>query len=241
MSTSGSRGTGLLETDDRDTRTRVRALVVSQGPIDAARLAAELELTPAGVRRHLQALVTAGEIAERVVAVTGPRGRGRPPREYVATTVGQEHLPDTSGQLAVEALGYLADVLGREQLTLFADRRLAELEATYRPVVEAAGEDVQARASALAAAMTADGFAASTRRSPGALPVLQLCQGHCPVQQVAVHFPELCEAETRLIARLLGVHVQRLATIASGGHACTTSVPLLGPVTIPTPTQEGLA
>ncbi|ROR93767.1 putative ArsR family transcriptional regulator [Salana multivorans] len=217
----------LVPAPDADsTRTRVRALVVSQGPIDAARLAAELDLTPAGVRRHLQALVAAGEIAERLVPVTGPRGRGRPPREYVATTGAQEHLPDASGELAVEALDFIAAALGEPGVATFADGRLAELEARYLTVVEAAGDDIPARARALADALTADGYAASTRRPAGELPVLQLCQGHCPVQQAAERYPELCEAETRVISRLLGVHVQRLATIAAGGHACTTSVPL---------------
>ena len=57
---------------------------------------------------------------------------------------------------------------------------------------------------------------------------LQLCQGHCPVQHVAAEFPELCEAETDAFSRLLGVHVQRLATLAQGDHVCTTFVPTPG-------------
>ncbi len=43
---------------------------------------------------------------------------------------------------------------------------------------------------------------------------------------VATEFPELCEAETRAFAELLGTHVQRLATIARGDATCTTHVPL---------------
>jgi hypothetical protein len=53
----------------------------------------------------------------------------------------------------------------------------------------------------------------------------QLCQGHCPVQRVAAQFPQLCEAEAEAFSRLLGVHVQRLATLAHGEHVCTTHVP----------------
>ena len=58
---------------------------------------------------------------------------------------------------------------------------------------------------------------------------MQLCQHHCPVAHVAAEFPELCEAETRAFAELLGTHVQRLATIARGDAACTTHVPLEAP------------
>jgi predicted ArsR family transcriptional regulator len=54
----------------------------------------------------------------------------------------------------------------------------------------------------------------------------QLCQGHCPVQHVASQFPQLCEAETQAFSQLLGVHVQRLATLAHGEHVCTTNIPL---------------
>ncbi len=42
---------------------------------------------------------------------------------------------------------------------------------------------------------------------------------------VAAEFPQLCEAETRAFERLLGTHVQRLATIARGDAVCTTYIP----------------
>jgi predicted ArsR family transcriptional regulator len=48
---------------------------------------------------------------------------------------------------------------------------------------------------------------------------------------VAHEFPQLCEAETAAISRVLGRHVQRLATIAHGDGVCTTC--------IPTPRQSG--
>jgi hypothetical protein len=45
---------------------------------------------------------------------------------------------------------------------------------------------------------------------------------------VAAEFPQLCEVETAVIGRLVGTHVQRLATIAHGDGVCTTHIP--GPV-----------
>ena len=66
------------------------------------------------------------------------------------------------------------------------------------------------------------GFAASVSESPMGE---QLCQQHCPVAHVAHEFPQLCEAETEAISRVLGRHVQRLATIAHGDGVCTTSIP----------------
>jgi predicted ArsR family transcriptional regulator len=42
---------------------------------------------------------------------------------------------------------------------------------------------------------------------------------------VAREFPQFCDAETEAFSRLLGVHVQRLATLAHGDHVCTTFIP----------------
>lgn len=226
-----------LDGDETGTRDRIRSIVITDGPIDAGTLATRLSLTPAGVRRHLVALVSAGEIAERPAPSGVQRGRGRPAREYIATTAAQGHFADASHEVATEALEFIARALGRDGVAQFADDRFADLEATYRPIVDAAGPDVAARTQALAQALSEDGYAASTRKPPGALPVIQLCQGHCPLHSVAREFPELCDAETRLIARLLGVHVQRLATIAGGGHACTTAIPTTAQTTS-TPTTN---
>ena len=78
------------------------------------------------------------------------------------------------------------------------------------------------RAQALAVALTAEGYAATASAISGGG---QLCQHHCPVAHVAAEFPQLCEAETAVIGRLVGTHVQRLATIAHGDGICTTHIP----------------
>ena len=78
------------------------------------------------------------------------------------------------------------------------------------------------RAQALAVALTAEGYAATASAISGGG---QLCQHHCPVAHVAAEFPQLCEAETAVIGRLVGSHVQRLATIAHGDGICTTHLP----------------
>jgi predicted ArsR family transcriptional regulator len=66
------------------------------------------------------------------------------------------------------------------------------------------------------------GFAATASALSGGG---QLCHHHCPVAHVAAEFPQLCEAETAVIGRLVGTHVQRLATIAHGDGVCTTHIP----------------
>jgi len=216
--------------EDR-TRDRVCREVLELGPISAADLAVRVGLTPAAVRRHLDVLVEQGLVAVRDPRPAAGRGRGRPARLFVLTDAGHAAMATGYDDLAAQALRYLAEVAGPDAVRRFATGRLADLEARYRPVVDAAGPDPQRRAEVLATALSDDGFAASTRTlgAAGAAGT-QLCQGHCPVQHVARQFPQLCEAETDVFSRLLGVHVQRLATLAHGEHVCTTHIPA-GPTT----------
>jgi len=212
-----------VDPTEASTREQILRLVVADGPITAAELAERLELTSAGVRRHVGALEAADQIAVHRVP-GGHRGRGRPARHYVATESGHRALSNAYSALSVDALRYLVDVVGADAVDGFADVRGQRLEERYSKAIGAAGGDPSARIQALADAMTADGYAATARPVPGGHAV-QLCQGHCPVQQTATQFPQLCEAETRAFSRLLGVHVQRLSTLAAGGHVCTTNIP----------------
>ena len=212
--------------DVEDTRARVLELVATTGPTTAAALADRLGLTRAGVQRHLAELLVEDCIVEHEAPrPSGPARRGRPAKHYVVTGRGQAALPTGYAQIAAEAITYLADVVGPDGVERFAELRATQLEERYGPALRAAGDDPAARAEALATQLARDGYAASARPVEG-MATLQLCQGNCPVQDVAAEFPQLCEAETAAFSRLLGVHVQRLATIAGGGHVCTTNIPL---------------
>ncbi len=212
--------------NDAGTRERILHLIIEKGPITSAELAHVLVLTAAAVRRHLSQLELDGQITEYVGAVSRPARRGRPSRRYVATDEGQAAFGDSYGDVATQALGFLYRQMGDDGIKEFAAERISELEERYRPAVEMAGDDLEARAIALANVLTQDGYAASIRRGPRGL-TLQLCQGHCPIHDVATAYPRLCEAETQAFHRLLGVHVQRLATLAGGDHVCTLTIPLI--------------
>jgi predicted ArsR family transcriptional regulator len=207
---------------DGGTKAAVARLLLERGPVTAAEVAAELRLSAAAVRRHLDSLLADGEATTREAPRRGRRGRGRPARLYLLTEAGRVRFWHGYDDLAVAALRYLAETGGPDAVRMFAQRRAVELVAPHQAAVKSAGT-VAARADALAEALTAQGYAAAARQAGNGE---QLCQHHCPVAHVAARFPELCEAETRVFAELLGTHVQRLATIARGDAACTTHVPL---------------
>ncbi|MCW2830822.1 MAG: transcriptional regulator [Aeromicrobium sp.] len=206
--------------DDAPTRERVATTILELGPSTAASLAVRLGLTPAAVRRHLDQLLADGVLETRDQRVTGQRGRGRPAKVFVITDAGRDHFAHSYDELAADALRYLADTGGDDAVMAFARHRLTGLEEQYRPVVQAAAP--ADRPAVLAEALSRDGFAASVGSTPAGA---QMCQHHCPVAHVAVEFPQMCEAETEMFARLLGTHVQRLATIAHGDGVCTTHLP----------------
>ena len=215
-----------MESSDARTRQQVRDLVVEKGPVTASTIARVLGLTTAAVRRHLTILLSDNEIAEHDPGQAGRRGRGRPARHYVATARAHEKLAESYSDLASKALGYLGQVGGGEAIDSFAAARSREIERRYAATVREA-------AQALADALTADGYAETVRDIGRGGYAVQLCQGHCPIRQVAGDFPQLCEAETAAFSRLLNVHVQRLATLAGGEHVCTTNIPVSAPVISP--------
>nr|WP_245788322.1 helix-turn-helix domain-containing protein [Amycolatopsis marina] len=219
------------------TRHEVARLLLERGPLSAVAVADELGISPTAVRRHLDALLADGEAEPRSAPRRGPRGRGRPARQFLLTESGRARFGHAYDDLAVAAIRFLAEHGGEDAVRAFAERRVAALVEPHREEITRAS-DPAARAEALAAALTREGYAASARQigvvdknsptssaSGAGLAGAQLCQHHCPVAHVAAEFPQLCEAETEAFAELLGTHVQRLATIARGDAACTTHVP----------------
>ena len=201
------------------TRERVRSLLLALGPSTAAKLSQELGLSAAAVRKHLDALLADGTVTTREQHVRGLRGRGRPARLYALTDAGHAVGPAAYDDLATSALRFLAEHGGTEAVERFAQTRVAELEGRYADRLREADD----KPAALAEALSADGYAATTSEHGVGV---QLCQHHCPVRHVAAEFPQLCDAETAALGRLLDVHVQRLATIAHGDGVCTTFIPV---------------
>jgi predicted ArsR family transcriptional regulator len=226
---------------EQHTRAQVCREILERGPVTAAQLARILDLTPAAVRRHLDTLLTDGYVVVWERSHQAQRGRGRPARSFICADKGHTALSTAYDDLAVSALRFLTRLGGQEALRQFADERAAEFEAHYRPMVEAVGVSPTRRARELARALSRDGYAATARpvHSGGLSIGVQLCQGHCPFHQVAREYPQLCESETVALSRLLGVHVQRLATLAHGAHVCTTHVPVTGTYPVSGPPPSG--
>ncbi|MDT7794515.1 MAG: hypothetical protein QOD59_3951 [Mycobacterium sp.] len=210
---------------ERHTRGAIVKLLLEDGPITAGEIGERLGISAAGVRRHLDALMDAGDAQSSAAAAWQHSGRGRPAKRYRLTAAGRAKLGHTYDDLAVAAMRQLREIGGDDAVRTFARRRIDNILAG----VTNGPDGVESTADRVAAALTKAGYATTvTSVTPVAGPIhgIQLCQHHCPVSHVAEEFPELCETEREAFAEILGTHVQRLATIVNGDCACTTHVPL---------------
>ena len=212
----------VTSSTDRHTRGAIVRLLLESGPITAGEIGDRLGISAAGVRRHLDALLEAGDAQSSAAAVWQHNGRGRPAKRYRLTAEGRAKLEHTYDDLAVAAMRQLREIGGDDAVRTFARRRID----TILSGVSEGPSDVEAKADRVATALTKAGYATTVTPVDGPIHGIQLCQHHCPVSHVAEEFPELCETEREAFAEILGTHVQRLATIVNGDCACTTHVPL---------------
>jgi predicted ArsR family transcriptional regulator len=212
------RHNSVVKIDELSTRDAVARSVLENGPSTAVVLGERLGLTPAGIRRHLDLLIADGILEAREPHTALLRGRGRPSKVFVMTDSGREQFEHSYDDLAVAALKFMSAQSGEHLVQAFAQSRADDIE---RKATVALSKKSN-KSEALATFLTEQGYAASIEvRANGE----QLCQHHCPIAHVAAEFPQLCEAETAALSRLLGSHVQRLATIAHGDGVCTTFIP----------------
>jgi predicted ArsR family transcriptional regulator len=218
---------GDSQSDDLPTRDAIARIILEHGPATASTLSHALALTPAGIRRHLDLLVADGILEARDPRDSSIRGRGRPSKVFLMTDVGRTKFEHTYDDLAVSALKFMATHSGDHLVAAFAESRAQEIEAKateYFSQHVNKGSGKEDTVAALADFLTEQGYAASVEeRGSGE----EICQHHCPIAHVAAAYPQLCEAETQAFSRLLGTHVQRLATIAHGDGVCTTYIPQL--------------
>ena len=134
------------------------------------------------------------------------------------TDTGRQKFEHSYDDLAVAALKFISAQSGEHLVKAFAQSRADDIERKASSVITKRSH----KSEALATFLTEQGYAASIETRPLGE---QLCQHHCPIAHVAAEFPQLCEAETEAFSRILGTHVQRLATIAHGDGVCTTYIP----------------
>jgi predicted ArsR family transcriptional regulator len=137
------------------------------------------------------------------------------------SAAGRARFGEHQESLGLSAVKYLNSKAGPGAVTEFASSIAKDFVSRHKEISKL--ETIEERAVALIDALNQDGFAAT--ETPGLYGSTQICQHNCPMGDVAIEFPSLCEEEAKAFSELTGVHVTRLATIAKGHAVCTTLVP----------------
>jgi predicted ArsR family transcriptional regulator len=204
------------------TRDVVARSILESGPTTAVALAEKLDITPAGIRRHLDSLIAEGVLTCREpYQSSASRSRGRPSKVFLMTDEGREKFEHSYDDLAVAALKFMASKNGEHLVNEFATSRADDLIRKGEHI-KSSNKSILEKTKALSKLLTKEGYSASTDKLGNGE---EICQHHCPIAHVASEFPQLCEAETKAFSEILGTHVQRLATIAHGDGVCTTFIP----------------
>jgi len=187
--------------------------------VTAGQLAADLGLTPAAVRLHLDRLAEVGLVAPTAAERGG--GRGRPAQRWHLTEPARSLFPDRHAELTVELLGLLREELGEEGLDRLVAKRSARQGEAYAADL-ARLRTVAARAKRLAELRTVEGYEAEVVTAPDGDGLL-LVEHHCPVCDAASACQGLCRGELAAFRTALGddVDIEREQHLLAGDARCT--------------------
>lgn len=185
----------------------------------AAELAADLGLTPAAVRLHLDRLGALGLVDSEVEEA---QGRGRPAHRWRLTERARALYPDRHADLAVELLQLLREELGEGAVDTIVAARTRRQGDEYAAELDRLDGDVVARARRLAELRTVEGYEAEVVDAPDGDGVL-LVEHHCPVCDAASTCQGLCRGELQAFRTALGpaAEVEREQHLLSGDDRCT--------------------
>jgi DeoR family transcriptional regulator, suf operon transcriptional repressor len=196
----------------RGLKRRLLTTLKKAQPLTAKELAAEFKTTPNAVRRHLKALESAALIQYRPVV----RGVGGPTFAYSLTEAGEGLFPRAYSSALTDALEVVREEQGIEGVVRVFRRQWSALAEEARPRM--AGRSLEERTAVLAELRTVQGYMAESEQQAGGEAVIR--EHNCAIRDVAVRFPEVCAAEERFFAELLGADVEREAHILEGCNAC---------------------
>jgi predicted ArsR family transcriptional regulator len=239
------------------TRRRIYLFVRARTDTDAdegvtvAAVAAEVGIHPNVARHHLDKLAAGGYVEVARSQPDSQRKAGRPSKRYVAVPT------DTTGDVPVHTEDLVLALLGQALARMpraEAEAMAEEVGATYGRTLAAgltgeagaaggpdprvAGQrSLRSAMQAVAAALTAHGFAARTSEPPlssGRRDVdgLRIISEHCPFGNVAIEHPVLCAVDRGMVRGMLGVlypsadtlDVVTAASKAHGDSLCATAV-----------------
>ena len=179
--------------------------------LTAKELAERLGVSLNAARHHLKELEAGGLVAyERE-----NRGVGAPAFAYGLTVAGESLFPRRYEETLTTLLEQMVQRDGREAAVALLESHFAEL--SRRLNAELADCTPAQRLHALGRVLSDEGYMAEVRTGPGEG---TLTEHNCAIPAVAERFPEICAAEARFLADVVGARVERRGHMLSGCSSC---------------------
>lgn len=196
----------------RGTRGELLVALKKAQPLTAKELAERFGVTTNALRRHLKELELEGVVRySREI-----RGVGGPVFAYSLTPAGEALFPKAYEAALTEVLDLVKEQHGDDGVVQLFRRRWEQIAATSKPELSQLPLDQRARR--LAELLTSLGYMAEVGGGAGMLPTIT--EHNCAIRLIAERFPQVCAAEERFIAEILGADVTRQTHIATGANCC---------------------
>ena len=209
----------LIESDLPTGHKGQRATVLIQlkraQPLTARQLAVRLGVSLNAARHHLKELEVEGLVSyQREI-----RGVGAPVFAYRLTASGEELFPRRYCDALTALLGAVVEREGRDAAVALLESHFQVLAGRIR--TQLTGVPAAERLRVVAKALSDEGYMAEAVAGEGGA---VLTEHNCAIPAIAERFPEICAAEARFLADVLGAEVERTGHILKGCPACEYKV-----------------
>ena len=204
--------TDLMDKANHSTRNAIIALVKQKGETSMKLIATSLGISKMAVSKHLSNLERDRLVQKRVMR----SGVGRPEYRYSLTPNAHYLFPTSYPYIALSALSFIEEKIGKDGISEFFERRKGELKDRYSSRLN--GLPFEDKVAELARIREEEGFLAESDRLSDGTEVL--AEHNCPLMQVATRYHSACTAELELFRSLLGEKVERTHWMVDGQHMC---------------------
>jgi predicted ArsR family transcriptional regulator len=208
--------------------------------VTASIVAAEVGVHANVARHHLDKLAAGGYL-EVVSGRVAGAGAGRPSKRYVvvddALGAAGTQFPFRSDDLLLSLLGRALDRLPHDEAEMIAEEVGQEYGRTMAEgltgdALTSGRRSLRSAMQAVAAALTAQGFAAHAEGRDGNLRIIN---DHCPFGDVAIDHPVICAVDRGMVKGMLAalagvdngessIDVVTESSVARGDTFCSTAV-----------------
>lgn len=207
-----------------DSRQQLLHILKTLGPRSTSSLANRLEMTLAGVRKHLKLLEH-----DKLVASSGIAGGvGRPDLVWRLTQAGHNRFPDTHDTLTLDLIDSIRTVFGEAGLDKLIATREAETATRYARALSTAAS-AHHKVERLAELRSEEGYMAQAEQIDDR--TWRLAENHCPVCAAARVCQGLCRSELAVFRKVLGKSfaVERDEYLLDGARRCSYLIRSLVP------------